>query len=73
MSYGDGRTYKKIEVIGISTAGIEGAIQQAVGKASKSVEGLSWFEVQEIRGHIGANAKITEYQVVLKIAFELKA
>jgi len=73
MSYGDGRTYKKIEVIGISNAGIEGAIQQAVGKAAKSVEGLSWFEVQEIRGHIGANAKITEYQVVLKIAFELKA
>lgn len=73
MSYGDGRTYKKIEVIGISPHGIEGAIQQAVGKAGASVEGLSWFEVQEIRGHIGADSKISEYQVVLKIAFELKA
>ena len=72
MAYGQGRTYKKVEVIGVSSAGIEDAIQQAVTKAQQSLEKLSWFEVQEVRGHIGDDGKVSEYQVVLKVAFELK-
>jgi flavin-binding protein dodecin len=72
MTYGEGRTYKKVEVIGISGAGIEEAIQQAVSKAQKSLDKLSWFEVQDIRGHIDSEGKVNEYQVVLKVAFELK-
>ncbi len=72
MTYGQGRTYKKVEVIGISSAGVEDAIQQAVTRAQKSLEKLSWFEVQEVRGHIGDDGKINEYQVVIKVAFELK-
>lgn len=72
MPYGKGRTYKKVEVIGVSSAGIEEAIQQAVTKAQKSLEKLSWFEVQEIRGHIGDDGKVTEYQAIIKVAFELK-
>lgn len=71
MTYGQGRTYKKVEVIGISS-GIEAAVQQAVDRAQKSLDKLSWFEVQEIRGHIGDDGKVSEYQVVLKVAFELK-
>jgi flavin-binding protein dodecin len=72
MTYGQGRTYKKVEVIGVSNAGIEDAIQQAVTKAQQSLEKLSWFEVQEVRGHIGDGGKVNEYQVVIKVAFELK-
>jgi flavin-binding protein dodecin len=72
MTYGQGRTYKKVEVIGISSTGIEAAIQQAVTRAQQSLEKLSWFEVQEVRGHIGADGKISEYQVVIKVSFELK-
>jgi flavin-binding protein dodecin len=72
MTYGQGRTYKKVEVIGVSSDGIEAAIQQAVTKAQKSLEKLSWFEVQEVRGHIGDDGKVSEYQVVIKVAFELK-
>jgi len=72
MTYGKGRTYKKVEVIGISGEGIEAAIQQAVSRAQQSLEKLSWFEVEDIRGHIGDDGKISEYQVVLKVAFELK-
>jgi len=72
MTYGKGRTYKKVEVIGISDQGIEAAIQQAVSKAQSSLDKLSWFEVQEVRGHIGDDGKVSEYQVVLKVAFELK-
>lgn len=72
MSYGEGRTYKKVEIIGVATESIEAAIEQAVSKASSSLEKLSWFEVQEIRGHIGDNGKVNEYQVVIKASFELK-
>ncbi len=72
MAYGEGRTYKKVEVIGISSAGIEAAIQQAISRAQQSLDKLSWFEVQDIRGHIGDDGKVNEYQVVLKVAFELK-
>lgn len=71
MSYGEDRVYKKIEVIGVSSASVEGAIQAAVGRAHESLERVSWFEVQEVRGHIGNDGKISEYQVVLKIAFQL--
>lgn len=71
MTYGDSRVYKKIEVIGTSTESVEAAIQHAVDRARQSLEKLAWFEVQEVRGHISDVGKVTEYQVVLKIAFEL--
>jgi len=61
-----------VEIIGVSKKGIEAAIQSAVKKAHKSLEKLSWFEVGDIRGHVGEDGGITEYQVVLKVAFELK-
>lgn len=72
MTYGKGRTYKKIEVIGVSGQSIEAAIQAAISKAHGSLEKLSWFEVVEVHGHIGEDGKVTEYQVLLKVAFELK-
>ncbi|RNC70685.1 MAG: dodecin domain-containing protein [Desulfuromonadales bacterium] len=72
MSYGDDRVYKKVEIIGVSKKGLEAAIQAAVTKAHKSLEKLSWFEVQEIRGHVGEDGTVTEYQVVLKVAFQIK-
>lgn len=72
MPYGKGRTYKKVEIIGTSNLSIEDAIQQAISRAQKSLEKLSWFEVQDVRGHIGDDGKVNEYQVVLKVSFELK-
>ena len=71
MMYDKDRIYKKIEVIGISTESVEAAIQTAVDRARNSLDSLSWFEVQEVRGHINQEGKVSEYQVVLKIAFEL--
>lgn len=71
MSYGDARVYKKVEVIGTSTKSVESAVQKAIDRARESLEKLSWFEIQEVRGHIDDDGKISEYQVVLKIAFEL--
>jgi len=71
MTYGDTRIYKKVEVIGTSSQSVEHAIQRAVDRAQESLEKLSWFEVEEVRGHIDDDGKVSEYQVVLKIAFEL--
>lgn len=70
--YGDDRIYKKVEIIGVSKTSIEAAIQTAVSKASASLQKLSWFEVKDIRGHIGEDGKIAEYQVLLKVSFQLK-
>jgi len=70
--YGKERIYKKVEIIGVSKISIEDAIKSAVSKAHKSLARLSWFEVGEIHGHIGETGDVAEYQVVLKVAFELK-
>ena len=70
--YGRERIYKKVEIIGVSSKSIEAAIETALTKAQSSLDKLSWFEVQDIRGHIGDDGKIAEYQVVLKVSFELK-
>lgn len=70
--YGEDRVYKKVEIIGVSGKGIEDAIQKAVDKAHKTLDKLSWFEVGDIRGHVGDDGRIREYQVVLKVAFQLK-
>lgn len=70
--YGEERIYKKVEIIGVSKTGIQDAIETAVVKARASLDKLSWFEVQDIRGHIGEDGKVAEYQVVVKVAFQLK-
>ena len=69
--YGSDRIYKKVEIIGVSGKGVEAAIEVALTKAKGSLEKMSWFEVESIRGHIGENGKVSEYQVVLKVAFQL--
>lgn len=72
MTYAENRVYKKVEVIGVSTESIEGAVQTAISRARNSLQKLSWFEVQEVRGHIDEAGKVCEYQVVLKVAFEIE-
>lgn len=72
MTYGQDRTYKKVEVIGVSKKGIEDAIAVAVKKAHQTLEQLSWFEVTDIRGHVDPEGRVSEYQVVLKVSFQLK-
>jgi len=64
------RTYKLIELVGISEKNYEEAIQNAVSKAAQTLHGLSWFEVVEMRGHIVDN-QVAEFQAKLKIAFKL--
>jgi dodecin len=70
--YGNDRVYKKVEIVGVSSGSIEAAIEAALTKAKSSLDKLSWFEVVDVRGHIGPDGKVAEYQVVLKVAFEVK-
>ncbi len=63
--------YRVIEVVGSSPKGIEGAIENAVSKANKTLRELRWFEVVETRGHV-EGGKVSHYQVKLKLAFTLE-
>ncbi len=64
--------YKKVELVGSSSASIEDAIQNAVATASKTLNHLEWFEVVETRGHI-ADGKVAHFQVVLKAGFRIES
>jgi flavin-binding protein dodecin len=63
--------YKIIEIVGSSSAGIEDAIERAIGRASSTVEDIRWFEVKETRGHV-ENGRIAHYQVTLRVGFTLR-
>jgi flavin-binding protein dodecin len=67
---GQNHTYKVIELVGSSPDGVTQAINEAVTRASKTIRGLDWFEVQQIRGSIQDN-NIAWYQVALKIGFRV--
>ncbi|ABA58179.1 dodecin [Nitrosococcus oceani] len=63
--------YKKIELTGSSAKSMEDAVQQAVSKASKTLNHLRWFEVVETRGEIDDNGRIKHWQVSLKVGFRI--
>lgn len=65
------RVYKKIELTGTSDASLEDAISNAVQHAGETLRNMRWFEVVETRGRI-VDAKVTEWQVTLKIGFALE-
>ena len=62
--------YKSIELTGSSAVGVEDAVQKAVGKASKSLHNLRWFELLNVRGDI-ENGVVKHYQVTMKVGFTL--
>ena len=62
--------YKKVELVGSSKESLEGAISNAVERASQSLHNLRWFEVKELRGHI-VEGKVDHWQVGVKIGFTL--
>ena len=62
--------YRIIEVAGSSQTSIEDAIQNAVGRASRTLRQVSWFEVLQTRGQVDSGK--LAYQVVLKVGFTLE-
>jgi flavin-binding protein dodecin len=67
----DNQVFKVVELVGTSERSVEDAIQTAVGRAARTLKGLSWFEVKETRGSI-ADGRIAHYQVVLRVGFQLE-
>lgn len=65
-----GHTYKVIELVGTSEVGVDDAIRGAVDKASQTLKGLDWFEVQQVRGQI-VDGRVAWYQVDMKIGFRV--
>jgi flavin-binding protein dodecin len=65
------RTYKKIEIVGISETSFGEATQNAVAKACQSLRHVDWFEVTEMRGLVEKD-KVKEFQVTVKIGFQLE-
>ncbi len=64
------RTYKIIELVGISEESFSAAVDDAIERADQTLSELSWFEVEEERGSI-QDGSVAEYQVKVKVAFEL--
>lgn len=64
------KTYKIIDVVGVSSDSIHQAIRNAITKASQTVRNIDWFEVQEIRGAVRDGHP--EFQVAVKIGFRLE-
>ena len=62
--------YKTIELTGSSPKGIDDAIANAIGKASKTVHNLRWFQVIDTRGEI-EGGKVAHWQVTMKVGFTL--
>ena len=62
--------YKTIELTGSSPKGLEDAVANAIGKASKTVHNLRWFQVVDTRGEI-EGGKVAHWQVTMKVGFTL--
>ena len=65
------RTYRLTEIVGTSPESIEQAISNGIGRASKTLRHLDWFEVTQVRGQIKDGA-VQHYQVGLKLGFRLE-
>ena len=64
------RTYKLIEIVGVSEESIAQAIRNGVSRAAETLKALDWFEVTEIRGLI-KEGKVDTFQVKMKIGFRV--
>jgi len=64
-------TYRVVEIVGTSPEGIDAAIRNGVSRASQTLRGLDWFELQSIRGEL-EDGQVAHFQVTLKVGFRLE-
>jgi flavin-binding protein dodecin len=64
-------TYRVIEIVGSSPDSIDEAIRNAISRASETMRGLDWFEMQSVRGHL-QDGTVAHFQVTLKVGFRLE-
>ena len=64
------KTYKIIEVVGVSTESIHHAVRNALTKANETLRNIDWFEVSNIRGSVHQGE--LSFQVEVRIGFRLE-
>ena len=64
-------TYRVIEIVGTSPDSVDAAIRNGLARAAETTRGLSWFEVQSVRGHL-EDGPVAHFQVTLKVGFRLE-
>jgi flavin-binding protein dodecin len=64
------KTYKLIELVGVSEESTDQAIRNAITRASETLRGLDWFQVVETRGTVH-DGKVAQFQVTLKVGFRI--
>jgi hypothetical protein len=64
------KTYKLIELVGVSENSIADAVRNAVTRAAQTLQGLDWFEVTQVRGLV-KDGKVNQFEVTLKIGFRI--
>ena len=64
-------TYKLITLVGTSPDSFADAAATALREANRTVRGITWFEVDELRGRVG-NGRVEEYQVTLRAGFHVE-
>ena len=63
--------YRLSQIVGSSTVSVDDAIRTAVRKASETVRGIEWLEVQEVRGQV-VDGDVAHFQVTMKIGFRVE-
>lgn len=64
--------HKLVELNGTSPNSIEEAIENAIARASETIDELQWFEVTDMRGRL-KDGKVDEYQITIKVGFRIKS
>ena len=64
-------TYRIIEIVGTSPESTDAAIRNGIARASQTLRGLDWFEVQSVRGEL-EDGQVAHFQVTLKVGFRLE-
>jgi flavin-binding protein dodecin len=65
------KTYKIIEVVGVSEDSIQQAVRNALKKAGQTIRNIDWFEVSNIRGAVNKTGG-PQFQVGVRIGFRLE-
>ncbi len=64
------KTYKLIEVVGVSEESVQQAIRNAIARVSQGLKGLDWFGATEVRGLV-RDGQVSQFQVKLKVGFRI--
>lgn len=65
------KTYKIVDVVGVSNESIHQGVRNALAKASQTLRNIDWFEVKQVRGSVQKNGEL-EFQVEVRIGFRLE-